>query len=155
MTITPETINKMREAANCKPWRLSDAEMEAMARAVLEACAQDWVRVPDGWQDFTRDELVELVEQLSAQVLAAAPPPPDDEKAKADRDLLLYGESFMVDGQRIDPSRVTIQYGAPPAESALVADLRRLSARIRPDCEAAPWVCSELRALVARHGGSA
>ncbi|HDR9026904.1 TPA: hypothetical protein QDB14_001074 [Burkholderia vietnamiensis] len=57
-------------------------------------------------------------EKWETRIVYAAPPPPapacapvglTGEQAKADRDLTLYGQSFMLDGKHIPAERITIQ----------------------------------------------
>lgn len=50
---------------------------------------------------------------------AAEPAPAQDERDAVYRDAELYGIGFMVDGVRVHPSRVTVQYSATrPAHTA-------------------------------------
>lgn len=45
------------------------------------------------------------------------------EQEKADRDVLMFGTSFMLHGKRIDPAHIRIEYIAPPAVSEDVREL--------------------------------
>lgn len=44
--------------------------------------------------------------------------PPATDKEQADRDLTLFGQSFMVDGKRVSPERVQIGIGPRKGESS-------------------------------------
>jgi hypothetical protein len=153
MTITPETIQRMREAANCKPWRLTDEEMMSMARAVLESCAQsgDWVMVPRELTQAMIDAGYLAIEQgrgiksVWYCALAAAPQPPAD-SAGAFVDSIDLANAAEWARQVSEQS--SVPRGIRKAAEGVARNLQRIRSNSRKTPPADPPIIAELRALV-------
>lgn len=119
----------------------SENEKLREALADLVCLAKDCI------ENITDDEYAVIVRAEDALTQQVEPVPAQDDRVAVYRDAELYGIGFMVDGVRVHPSRVTVQYSAtrPRRQSRIRWNKKPSGSALRRSCLKTAQVSSILQ----------